>query len=109
MEAGTYAYRVVWDGGQGNLLGLDFSGDKAIATTVPRPSIGPFNYKSAGYRHTRSSSIAPTPRAADRISSSALSATAVKDRLSMSRRDTDRNGTQLTQVFPAGGDHESGV
>jgi flagellar basal-body rod modification protein FlgD len=33
MEEGTYAYRVVWDDGRGNLFGLDFSKDKAITTT----------------------------------------------------------------------------
>jgi flagellar hook assembly protein FlgD len=33
MEAGTYAYRVVWEDGKGNLIGLDFSGNKAITTT----------------------------------------------------------------------------
>jgi len=33
IEAGTYSYRVVWDGGDGKLLGMDFSGDDAIKTT----------------------------------------------------------------------------
>lgn len=33
IEAGTYAYRIVWDDGQGNLFGLDFSGDQAVRTT----------------------------------------------------------------------------
>jgi flagellar basal-body rod modification protein FlgD len=33
IEEGTYSYRVVWDGGNDTLLGMDFSGDKAITTT----------------------------------------------------------------------------
>jgi flagellar basal-body rod modification protein FlgD len=33
VGAGTYAYRVVWEDEKGNLIGLDFSGDKAIETT----------------------------------------------------------------------------
>src|SRR5882757_4519462 len=33
VEAGTYAYRVVWDGSNNTLLGMDFSGNKAITTT----------------------------------------------------------------------------
>ncbi|HEX5472673.1 MAG TPA: flagellar hook capping FlgD N-terminal domain-containing protein [Lacipirellulaceae bacterium] len=33
MAAGTYSYRVVWDDGQQGMLGMDFSGDKAITTT----------------------------------------------------------------------------
>src|SRR5215212_11232178 len=33
VEAGTYSYRVVWSGGDNQLLGMDFSGDKAITTT----------------------------------------------------------------------------
>jgi Flagellar hook capping protein - N-terminal region len=33
MEKGTYAYHVVWDNGNGKLLGLDFSDEKAITTT----------------------------------------------------------------------------
>ncbi len=33
VEAGTYSYRVVWDGGGGQLLGMDFSGENAITTT----------------------------------------------------------------------------
>ena len=33
MEAGTYAYRIVWSGKDDQLLGMDFSGDKAIKTT----------------------------------------------------------------------------
>lgn len=32
IDAGTYAYRVVWDGDNGP-LGMEFSGDKAITTT----------------------------------------------------------------------------
>ncbi len=33
VEAGKYSYRVVWPDDKGNLIGLDFSGDKAITTT----------------------------------------------------------------------------
>jgi hypothetical protein len=33
VDEGTYAYRVVWDDGRGNLFGLDFSEDRAITTT----------------------------------------------------------------------------
>jgi flagellar basal-body rod modification protein FlgD len=33
IDAGTYAYHVVWDDAQGNLFGMDFSGNKAITTT----------------------------------------------------------------------------
>jgi flagellar basal-body rod modification protein FlgD len=33
IEAGTYSYRVVWAGDKNTLLGMDFSGDKAITTT----------------------------------------------------------------------------
>jgi hypothetical protein len=33
IEAGTYAYRVVWEDQEGRLFGLDFSGDQAITTT----------------------------------------------------------------------------
>src|SRR3954468_7897975 len=33
VEAGTYAYRVVWNGSDNTLLGMDFSGNKAITTT----------------------------------------------------------------------------
>jgi hypothetical protein len=33
VEAGTYSYRVVWDGGDNKLLGMDFSGKNAITTT----------------------------------------------------------------------------
>src|SRR5215213_7019757 len=33
VEAGTYSYRVVWSGNDNQLLGMDFSGDKAITTT----------------------------------------------------------------------------
>src|SRR4051812_11421938 len=33
IDAGTYGYKVVWDSGDGKLLGMDFSGDKAITTT----------------------------------------------------------------------------
>jgi len=33
LEAGTYAYRVVWEDDQGLLFGLDFSGDQAVTTT----------------------------------------------------------------------------
>jgi flagellar basal-body rod modification protein FlgD len=33
IDKGTYAYRVVWDDGHGNLVGMDFSGNKAIKTT----------------------------------------------------------------------------
>jgi flagellar basal-body rod modification protein FlgD len=33
MEKGTYAYRVVWDDGRGNLFGLDYSKERAITTT----------------------------------------------------------------------------
>jgi hypothetical protein len=33
MEAGKYSYRVVWEGPGDTLLGMDFSGDKAITTT----------------------------------------------------------------------------
>jgi Flagellar hook capping protein - N-terminal region len=33
VEAGTYSYKVVWDGGDGKLLGMDFSGANAITTT----------------------------------------------------------------------------
>lgn len=33
MDAGTYAYRVVWEDDKGNLVGMDFSGDKAVKTT----------------------------------------------------------------------------
>src|SRR6476660_5346574 len=32
VEAGKYSYRVVWDGGDNKLLGMDFSGDNAITT-----------------------------------------------------------------------------
>jgi len=33
IAAGTYGYRVVWQGEQGQLVGLDFSGNQAIKTT----------------------------------------------------------------------------
>jgi flagellar basal-body rod modification protein FlgD len=33
VEAGTYSYRIVWSGDNNQLLGMDFSGDKAITTT----------------------------------------------------------------------------
>jgi flagellar basal-body rod modification protein FlgD len=33
IDAGTYAYRVTWNDVDGNLLGMEFSGDKAITTT----------------------------------------------------------------------------
>jgi flagellar basal-body rod modification protein FlgD len=33
IEAGTYSYRVVWSGDNNQLVGMDFSGDKAITTT----------------------------------------------------------------------------
>jgi flagellar hook assembly protein FlgD len=33
VEAGTYSYRVVWSGADNTLLGMDFSGAKAIKTT----------------------------------------------------------------------------
>lgn len=33
IEAGTYGYRIVWKGDGDQLLGMDFSGDKAIKTT----------------------------------------------------------------------------
>jgi flagellar basal-body rod modification protein FlgD len=33
VEAGTYSYRVVWSGSDNQLLGMDFSGNKAITTT----------------------------------------------------------------------------
>jgi flagellar basal-body rod modification protein FlgD len=33
LEAGTYSYRVVWAGANDTLLGMDFSGAKAITTT----------------------------------------------------------------------------
>jgi flagellar basal-body rod modification protein FlgD len=33
IAAGTYSYRVVWQGEQGQLTGLDFSGNQAIKTT----------------------------------------------------------------------------
>src|SRR6478609_7185430 len=33
IAAGTYGYRVVWQGDQGQLVGLDFSGNQAIKTT----------------------------------------------------------------------------
>lgn len=33
IGAGTYSYRVVWQGANNTLLGMDFSGDKAITTT----------------------------------------------------------------------------
>jgi hypothetical protein len=33
IEAGTYGYRVVWDGEGDQLLGMDFSGPNAITTT----------------------------------------------------------------------------
>jgi flagellar basal-body rod modification protein FlgD len=33
IEAGTYAYRVVWEGSNGKLFGIDLSGDKAVTTT----------------------------------------------------------------------------
>jgi Flagellar hook capping protein - N-terminal region len=34
LEAGTYSYRVVWAGDNDTLLGMDFSGDKAITITA---------------------------------------------------------------------------
>jgi flagellar hook assembly protein FlgD len=33
VEAGTYSYRVVWEGNEDQLMGMDFSGDNAITTT----------------------------------------------------------------------------
>jgi flagellar basal-body rod modification protein FlgD len=33
IDAGTYAYRVVWEAEDGKLLGMEFSGDEAITTT----------------------------------------------------------------------------
>lgn len=33
IDAGTYSYRVVWEGDDGKLMGMEFSGDKAIKTT----------------------------------------------------------------------------
>ena len=33
IEAGTYGYRVVWDNGDDQLMGMDFSGANAITTT----------------------------------------------------------------------------
>jgi flagellar basal-body rod modification protein FlgD len=33
IDAGTYAYRVTWNDVDGNLFGMEFSGDKAITTT----------------------------------------------------------------------------
>jgi flagellar basal-body rod modification protein FlgD len=33
IEAGTYSYRVVWDGEGDQLMGMDFSGPNAITTT----------------------------------------------------------------------------
>lgn len=33
IEAGTYGYRVVWEDDDGNLFGIDLSGDKSIKTT----------------------------------------------------------------------------
>jgi len=33
IDAGTYAYRVLWDDVDGNLFGMEFSGDKSIKTT----------------------------------------------------------------------------
>lgn len=33
IDAGTYAYRIVWSGDNGQLLGMDFSGSNAITTT----------------------------------------------------------------------------
>src|SRR5690349_12332203 len=32
IEKGTYGYRVVWEDDHGNLIGMDFSGSKAIKT-----------------------------------------------------------------------------
>lgn len=33
IDAGTYSYQVVWEGEDGKLLGMEFSGDKAVKTT----------------------------------------------------------------------------
>jgi flagellar hook assembly protein FlgD len=33
IEAGTYSYRVVWNGANDQLMGMEFSGDKGITTT----------------------------------------------------------------------------
>jgi hypothetical protein len=33
IEAGTYAYRVVWEDDRGRLFGIDLSGEKAVKTT----------------------------------------------------------------------------
>jgi hypothetical protein len=33
IEAGTYAYRVVWENENGELFGIDLSGNKAVTTT----------------------------------------------------------------------------
>jgi flagellar basal-body rod modification protein FlgD len=33
IEAGTYAYRVVWENDNGELFGIDLSGNKAVTTT----------------------------------------------------------------------------
>jgi flagellar basal-body rod modification protein FlgD len=33
IEAGTYSYRVVWDGSDNKMLGMEFSGDNGITTT----------------------------------------------------------------------------
>ncbi len=99
VEAGTYAYRVVWDGGQGQLLGLDFSGDKAITTTgaagvdravqlqnLPITNTPKFVYRTDA---TGSGPYELVGVVSDGSQGTFVDGTA----------DTDRNGTQLTQSF----------
>ena len=33
IDAGTYSYKVIWDGDKDQVLGMEFTGDKAITTT----------------------------------------------------------------------------
>jgi len=60
IDAGTYGYRVVWQGTDNQMLGMDFSGDQAIHTTgtagVTRGTTG----STGGLSRSRSSSPSTT-------------------------------------------------
>jgi flagellar hook assembly protein FlgD len=99
IEAGTYSYRVVWDGGQGQLLGLDFSGDKAITTTGAAGVDRAVQLQNLPITNTpkfvyRTDATGSGPYELVGVISDGSQGTFVDG-----TADKDRNGTQLTQSF----------
>ena len=86
IEAGKYSYKVVWDGDDNKLLGMDFSGDKAITTTgTAGVDTVRFRFKACRSPTDRNTCTAPTRPAPAIINLSASSRTATWARLSTTR------------------------